>query len=264
MRTKPRTSNDQLRAAMTSGAADLDELLLASMMLVTHDGTVELDGDRLPGGERLALGISRIDNGDWMLGAYSDPVALLEPYAPTGGGTTPVVPVTGDDLVVLAAANHVGIHVNPGSEVDLRIGVDHVHELAERVEQLRARTVLRSVDDTTLVTMRGGIVDRLDAGRRIMLERELAERGVAIAFVAEYAIHDRVTEPEEFTQLIVVGDADGLGGYDLREDARTVLSFLTGRSTDGVAYASMPHVRHVTEPVLQLVDELPEPLVGSV
>jgi hypothetical protein len=264
MRTKPRTSNEQLRDAMAMRSADLDELLLASMMLVTHDGTVELDGDRLPGGERLALGISRVGDGDWMLGAYSDPIALLEPDAPTGGGTAPVVPVTGDDLVVLAAANDVGIHVNPGSATDMFVDAVHVHELAERVEQLRSRTVLRSVDDSTLVTMRGGIVDRLDASRRMMLERELAERGVAIAFMAEYALHDRVTEPEEFTQLIVVGDADGVAGYDLREDARTVLAFLTGRPTDGVAYAAMPHVRHVTDPVLQLVDELPEPLIGSV
>ena len=264
MRTLPSHPNLPLRDAIEAGT-DPIELLLASTLVVAHDGTLELQEDgSLPTGEPLPLGIARSSGGSsWLLGAYTDEQAVAVPDAPTAGEETPTVPVAGDDLVMLAASNHVGIHVNPGSDDDLVLGPDHVQELATWLRRQRASSGIRHFDEHTLVTI-NHVRDGLTPDRRELLVRELAQRGAALAFVAEYALHGPETEPTDFTQLIVVGDEDGRADYRLREDARRVLWFLTGERTDSVAYDSMPQVRHVAEPVLQPHGPLPEPLVGVV
>jgi hypothetical protein len=59
-----------------------------------------------------------------------------------------------------------------------------------------------------------------------------------------------MNDPSDFTQIAIVGDENGVAGFRLREDARTVLAYLTGKPTDSVAFASMPQVQHVVEPIM--------------
>ncbi|MCB0878712.1 MAG: SseB family protein [Thermoleophilia bacterium] len=265
MRTLPSYPNQPFRDALDAGA-DATELLLASTLALAHDGSLDVDDDgRLPKGEPLPLGISRSRDGTWLLGAYTDMAAIMDPDAPTAGEDTPTVPIAGDDLVLLAAANHVGIHVNPGSEEQLVLEAARIRELADWLRTQRAGAGVRTFDRRTLVTLHPQD-EELSVDRRELLLRELVARGAAFAFVARYALHDEHTEPalDDFHQLIVVGDEDGRADYELREDARRVLTFLTGEATDSVAYDAMPQVRHVAEPILQPSGPLPEPLIGVV
>jgi hypothetical protein len=264
MRTFCSATNHILRRALDDADDDAIGLLLASTLGLAHDGTLDVDDDgRLPKGRPLALGIARGVDGTWLLGAYTDMLAVSDPSAPTAGIETPVAPITGDDLIMLAAANHVGIHINPGCDEQLALGAQRVSELAVDVRARRAGASVRVFDEHTLVTLRA-IELQLDDDHDELLQRELAARGASLAFVAEYALHDRSVEPDTFTQLIVVGDDDGHADYALREDARRLLEYLTGTSTDSAAYDAMPQVHHIAEPLLQPDGALPQPLTGVV
>ena len=235
MQTIPNDTHQPLRDAI---AADADpiELLLASTLIVAHDGTLERDDGVLPKGVPLPLGVSRDSDGGWAIGAYADVDAVRAPDAPTAGDETPTVPIAGDDLLVLAAANHVGVDVNPGSDEHLLIDARHARELARYIKSQRSRSGVRTFDERTLVTLRPIDDLELSRDRHELLVRELASRGASLAFLAQYALHDQLTDPTEFTQLVVVGDEEGRAGYRLREDARRVVGFLTGVVTDSVAY----------------------------
>ncbi len=271
MRTIPHEPNHSLRYAMRLFRDDpsRDDVqraainrLLASTMVVTHDGTLELEEDgSLPKGEALPLGIWRDGDGAFQLTAFTDAEALADPDAPMGGDEMPAVAIAGDDLVVLAATNSVGLHVNPGCADSISLPLVVVRRAADRIQRLRDAAGVRVFDDSTLVTLR--TTDDLDPELVPMFVQELRLRGVHVAYIAEYALHDRRSDPTEFTQIIVVGDANGVAGHDLREDARTVLAYLTGKPTDSVAFASMPQVQHVVEPIM--VDgELPYVATGIV
>lgn len=271
MRTIPEQPNDSLRHAMRLFREDPSRediqvaavnRLLASTMVITHDGTLELEDDgSLPKGQALPLGIWRDADGAFQLTAFSDAQALADPNAPMGGEQMPAVAIAGDDLVVLAASNSVGLHVNPGCEESISLPVSVVRRAATRIQRLRDAAGVRVFDDSTLVTLR--TTDELDPELVPMFVQELRLRGAHVAYIAEYALHDRRSDPTEFTQIIVVGDENGVAGHDLREEARTVLSYLTGKPTDSVAFASMPQVQHVVEPIM--VDgELPYVAAGIV
>jgi hypothetical protein len=264
MRTLPVETNHQLRAMLDAPASRCLPVLLASTLAVAHDGTLQPRADgSLPKGVPLPIGIARGRSGGYLVGAYTDPLAVREPAAPTAGEETPLVAVTGDDLVLLAAANRVGVHVNPGSAIDLQLDAARVRVIAADLRARRAELRERTIDQRTLVTMRGVDLD-LTPDEVALLRRELAGRGAAFAFVAEYALHDAATDPAGFTQLLVVGDREGRAGFALREDARRVLALLTGVRTDSVAYDAMPQVRHVARPLLQQAPVLPAPLIGVV
>jgi hypothetical protein len=250
MRTVPDTTNQPLRDAITYRRAPLD-LLLASTVALAHDGTLQVDRDgALPKGRPLPLGIARGRDGAWLLGAYTDREALAAPDAPTDGDATPTVAITGDDLVVLAAANDVGLHLNPGSRDDLVLGTDRVRELAHGIRTRRARaSVRRFGDERVLVTMRPRRLG-LEEDRHALLLRELVARGIGIAYVVEYCLHQPDVEPQDFTQLAVVGDAHGEARWQLREDARRVVEFLTGIPTDAVSCAAMPQAARISRPLI--------------
>jgi len=251
MRTIPSTPNTALRAAMRLCRTEplRDDVrratvnrLLASTVAVTHDGSLELEpDDTLPRGRPLPLGIWRDHDGGFQLVAYTDADAI-DPGVPAAA-------IAGDDLLLLCANNDVGLRLNPDSRDAFTVAVDTARECAERVHLLRDRAGVRVFDQETLVTMRPA--PQLDHELVDLFVAELVGRGACHAYVAEYALHDRVSDPDEFTQIVVVGDALGRADFDLREDARTVLAYLTGEVTDSVAYNSMPQVRHVVEPVLQ-------------
>jgi hypothetical protein len=271
MRTIPEEPNHTLRYAMRLLSEDPTRedvhraainRLLASTVVVTHDGTLELEDDgSLPTGCALPLGIWRDADGAFQLTAFTDALALADPNAPMGGDPMPSVAIAGDDLILLAASNSVGIHVNPGCTESVSLPVVVVRQAAERIQRLREAAGVRVFDDSTLVTLR--TTDELDPELTDLFVQELRGRGAHVAYIAEYALHDRRTDPGGFTQIIVVGDENGVAGHDLREDARTVLAYLTGRPTDSVAFASMPQVQHVVEPIM--VDgELPYVATGIV
>lgn len=258
MRTIPEAPNDTLRHAMRLYGSDSTRedvhraainRLLASTMVLTHDGTLELEEDgSLPKGQALPLGIWRDGDGAFQLTAFTDQDALDDPNAPMGGEPMPAVAIAGDDLVLLAASNAVGLHVNPGCADSLSLPVDVVRRTAQRVQRLRDAAGVRTFDNETLVTLRTTV--ELDPELVPMFVQELRLRGAHLAYVAEYSLHDRRSDPTDFTQIIVVGDENGVAGHDLREDARTVLAYLTGKPTDSVAFASMPQVQHVVEPIM--------------
>lgn len=271
MRTIPDEPNHTLRYAMRMLRVEPTRedvhraavnRLLASTMVVTHDGTLELDDEgSLPKGVALPLGIWRDADGSFQLTAFSDADALADPNAPMGGEEMPALAIAGDDLVMLAATNGVGVHVNPGCHDAMSLPVDAVRQTADRITRLRQAAGVRSYDDSTLVTLR--TTDDLDPELVELFVQELRGRGAHVAYIAEYSLHDRRSEATDFTQIIVVGDENGVAGHDLREDARTVLAYLTGKPTDSVSFASMPQVQHVVEPVM--VDgELPYVATGIV
>lgn len=223
--------------------------LLASTMVVTHDGTLELEEDgSLPKGEALPLGIWRDDDGAFQLTAFTDAETLADPDAPMAGDEMPALAIAGDDLVVLAATNSVGLHINPGCADSISLPLIVVRRAADRIQRLRGAASVRVFDSETLVTLR--TTDELDPELMPMFVQELRLRGVYLAYLVEYALHDRRHDPSGFTQLIVIGDEDGVADHDMREDARTVLSYLTGKPTDSVAFSSMPQVQHVVEPIM--------------
>ncbi len=271
MRTIPEEPNHTLRYAMRLLREDpsRDDVhraainrLLASTMVVTHDGTLELEDDgSLPTGTALPLGIWRDGDGAFQLTAFTDALALADPNAPMGGEPMPAVAIAGDDLIMLAASNSVGLHVNPGCAESVSLPTVVVRQAADRIARLREAAGVRVFDDSTLVTLR--TTEALDPELVALFVQELRGRGAHVAYIAEYSLHDRRSEAAEFTQIIVVGDENGVAGHDLREDARTVLAYLTGKPTDSVAFASMPQVQHVVEPVM--VDgELPYVATGIV
>ncbi len=258
MRTIPREPNTALRYAMRllDLEPDRDDVrraavnrLLASTVIVTHDGSLELEEDgSLPKGTALPLGIWRDADGSFLITAFSDRVALEDPKSTMGGEDMPIIALAGDDLVVLAATNGVGVHVNPGCDESFILPLDLLEPAAARVERLRERANVKVFDERTLVTMRS--TRELDPELVDLFVTELRGRGATVAYIAEYALHDRMSDPTDFTQIVVVGDEDGAAGYDLREDARMVLAYLTGTQTDSVAFASMPQVQHVVEPIM--------------
>ncbi len=271
MRTIPTEPNQTLRYAMRLLRDDpsRDDVhraavnrLLASTMVVTHDGTLELEDDgSLPTGTALPLGICRDADDTFQLTAFTDQLALEHPDSPTGGDEMPTVAISGDDLVVLAASNGVGIHINPGSDESMVLPLVVVRQASDRIHRLREDAGVRVFDDNTLVTLRP--TREIDPALVELFVHELRGRGAHLAYVAEYSLHDRMGQPDEFTQIIVVGNEDGAADFDLREDARTVLAYLTGLPTDSVAFNSMPQVQQVVEPVM--VDgELPYVAAGVV
>lgn len=250
MRTFSEATNHLLRNALSDADDQAVALLLASTVGLAHDGTLEVDEHGLlPKGTPLPLGITRSVDGTYLLGCYTDLLAVSAPAAPTIGVTTSVVAITGDDLVMLAAANHVGIHVNPGSDDQLVLGAARTRELAEDIRAQRAGASVRTFDEHTLVTVRS--VDlQLDHDRRELLARELVARGAQQAFIASYALHEHGTEPDWFTQVVVVADDEGTADYTLREDVRRLFEFVTGTDTDSAAYDDLPQVRQVAEDFL--------------
>ncbi len=242
MRTIPETANQPLRDAIAYRRAPI-ELLLASTVLLAHDGSLEMDEDgSLPKGTPLPIDVERGRDGAWLIDVCADRDALRDRDAA-------VVPIAGDDLIVLASANTVGVRVNPGRCDDLLLDAARVRAIADAVQAQRAAAGVERVNGDVLVTMR-----RRDLGmeedRETLLRRELRARGIDRAYVVEYALHDAGTAPSSYTQLAVVGDSTGAASWRMREDARRVLTFLTGRPTDAVALADMPQAARVADAVV--------------
>ena len=254
---------DAIWAACQAGEDDLVreqavDVLLASTIAVPHDGSVKPRDGHLPKGRPLSFGVARDERGGFLLTVFSDRQALLEPDAPTVGRRQPVVALAGDDLVTMAAKAGLGIVVNPGSEVQLFLADVEVRDIAHRVEDLREEAGLRLFDTRTLITMRS-LEPRIDDVTRQLIAGELHGRGLRLAYVVEYAEHDRNGQPGEFKQLVVVGaDDEGDAEPKLLTDARTVVTYATSRPTDAVAYASMPQAHDVSRPLLELPGSRPE------
>ena len=242
--------------------ADAINALLASTVAVTHDGSVKPRDGKLPKGRPLSFGVARDERGGFMLTVFSDRQALQEPDAPTSGRDQPIVALAGDDLVVLAARNGLGLVVNPGSEVQLFLPDVEVREYAHRVERVRSEAGVRLFDTRTLITMRS-LTPNIDDVTRQLIAMELHGRGLNLAYVVEYAEHDMYGEPGEFKQLVVVGGEEGEADHNLLADARTVVTYATGRPTDAVAYASMPQAHEVTRPLFELAGARPETVSGA-
>jgi hypothetical protein len=272
MRTIPTLPNMLLRDAIWSVCQSNGDplvreeairVLLASTVALTHDGSVKPRDGLLPKGRPLSFGVARDERGGFLLTVFSDRPALLEPAAPTSGSSQPVVALAGDDLVMLAARNGLGIVVNAGSEVQLFLSGLEVHDVAHRVNDVRAEAGLRMFDTRTLITMRG-IDPLLDDVTRQQIAVELHGRGLNIAYLVEYAEHDMYGEPGEFKQLVVVGEEEGEADHHKLADARTVVTYATGRPTDAIAYASMPQARDVTPAVLEVNGAVPDIVNGAV
>lgn len=270
MRTIPTLPNMLLRDAIWEVCqADDDALvraravrvLLGSTLAVPHDGSARPRDGHLPKGRPLSFGIARDERGGFLLTVFSDRQALLEPDAPTSGRRQPVVALAGDDLVLMAARSNLGVVLNPGSEVQLFLSGPDVRLIAQQVSELRADAGMRLFDTRTLVTMRA-LDQAIDDVRRQLIASELHGRGLNLAYAVEYAEHDRFGEPTEFKQLVVVGAENGAADNQQLADARTVVTYVTGRPTDAVAYASMPQAGDVSRPIFEVegarpaIDEL--------
>ena len=226
------------------------DLLLASTLGVPHDGTITLRDGQLPQGVQLPLGVARNRDGSFDLLAFSDAVAPLQEQSPTRDVRLPLLPIAGDDLVVLAARNDAGVHVNAGMEAHLRISARLAEQIADRVQHMREEADIRVFDERTLVSVRA-VDEPLDAARSELLSDELRRRGVRTAYLAEYAVHDESGRPGEFSRLVVVGDEAGEADFDLREDARMVVTFVMGERFDSVACDQFPKVAEVASPFLR-------------
>jgi hypothetical protein len=75
-----------------------------------------------------------------------------------------------------------------------------------------------------------------------------------LAYVVQYAQHAaEESGPGEFKQLVVVSTDDkGEAGQDVLADARTVVTFATGKPTDAVSFRSMPQAEQIVDPLLAL------------
>jgi hypothetical protein len=158
---------------------------------------------------------------------------------------------------MLAHRNDLGVLLNPGSPTSMAIPMSLVHETAERIGKIRHDAGIREINTRTLVTMRAH-PDGLDQLAERLIASELRGRGIRLAYVVEYAQHDRREVPGEFRQLVVVSHDDaGRADQDMLADARTVVTYATGRLTDAVAFESMPLADQVAEPLLALDAERP-------
>lgn len=272
MRTIPTLPNMLLRDAIWSACQaeddpivrqDAVDVLLASTLALPHDGSAKTRDGKLPKGRPLSFGIARDERGGFLLTVFSDRPAMLEPDAPVAGRSQPVVALAGDDLVMMAARNNLGLVVNPGSEVQLFLSTMEVRDIANRVESVRQDAGIRIFDMRTLITMRT-LEPNLDDVTRQLVAMELFGRGLNLAYVVEYAEHDMYGQPGEFKQLVVVGAGeDGTAETEHLTDARTVVTYVTGRPTDAVAYASMPQANEVSQPVLELDGARPDLVDGA-
>jgi hypothetical protein len=267
MRTIPSSPNYVLRDAMRAHQevrsnpdrrdAALDALL-ASTIAITHDGSVHVAHGQLPKDQPLSFHVAQDAEGGLLLTAFSDHQAMIEPEAPTEGGTQPVIALAGDDLVMLAARNDLGLLLNPGSAVSMAIPLSLVRQAARRVEKVRHDAGVRVVNKRTLVTMRERRFT-VDPAVEQLLASELRGRGIRLAYLVEYAEHDRRSEPGEFKPLVVVAhDETGEAQQEMLADARTVCTYATGALTDAVAFASMPLAEQVADPLLALDAERPK------
>jgi hypothetical protein len=273
MRTIPTLPNMLLRDAIWSACQAEDDaivhddavnVLLASTLALPHDGSAKTRDGRLPKGRPLSFGIARDERGGFLLTVFSDRPAMLEPDAPVTGRSQPVVALAGDDLVVMAARNNLGLVVNPGSEVQLFLSTMQVRDVAHRVESVRHESGIRIFDMRTLITMRS-LERGLDDVTTELIAMELFGRGLNLAYVVEYAEHDMYGQPGDFKQLVVVGAGeDGTADTEHLADARTVVTYVTGRPTDAVAYASMPQANEIARPVLELDGARPDITDGAV
>lgn len=272
MRTIPTLPNMLLRDAIWSVCQSEDDplvreeavnVLLASTLALPHDGSARPREGRLPKGRPLSFGIAHDERGGFLLTVFSDRPALLEPDAPVSGRHHPVVALAGDDLVVMAARNNLGLVVNPGSEVQFFLSTMQVRDIAHRVESVRHDAGIRIFDMRTLITMRT-LDPKLDDVTRQLIAMELFGRGLNLAYVVEYAEHDMYGQPGNFKQLVVVGAEEGAANTEHLADARTVVTYVTGRPTDAVSYASMPQANDISRPVLEIEGARPEIVDGAV
>ncbi|MEO6866498.1 MAG: SseB family protein, partial [Gaiellales bacterium] len=227
------------------------QLLLASSLALTHDGTIAATDGVLPGGSKLPLGVVRGQDDELLVTAYTDRDALMEPEAPTHGERLPTLVLAGDDLMVLAARNVMGISVNRGSDTEFVIDRELVAAHADRIARMRADAGERVYNQRTLITMRPP-TEALKPSLHDLIVDELRRRGAQLAYLVEYAEHDRVSGDElDFRQLVVLSEDDeGWASNDLLTDARVVVGLVTDRETDTVAFASMPQADQITPPLL--------------